>query len=150
MNVLLPINSQGDKCDEVLEALRSKLPISPPLYPADTLTDRPEKFFASEIIRENIFKLYGKEIPYSCEVVIRSFKDSPKILKIEAAVVVSRESQRPIIVGKSGLGVKRLGTQSRETLENFFGKKIFLDLQVTVSKNWRTSSSALRDFGYSE
>ena len=150
---IVPVSAvRGKGCDELLQGLRGRLPLHPPLYPADTLTDKPEKFFASEIVREKILKLYGAEIPYSCEVVIKSFKDDQPdgLLRITAVVYVARDSQKGIIIGKQGKDIKRLGTKSRAALEEFFGKQVFLDLKVQVSKDWRFKSDVIKRYGYGE
>ena len=128
----------------------ARVPESPPLYPAYTLSDRPDKFFASERIREQIFNLFGKEVPFSCEVVVTLFKDEPKLLRISATVMVARESQKGIVIGAKGQAIKRLGTQARMSLEEWFKKKVFLELQVAVAKDWRSQPDALKQFGYSE
>jgi len=126
------------------------LPDSPAFYDKDQLTDKPEKFFVSEIIREKILLNYDKEIPYSCEVYVESFKDEPTILKIRALIFVSRESQKGIIIGHQGSGLKRVGTQARKDIEQFFDKKVFLELFVKVKKDWRNNDYMLKQFGYEE
>jgi len=141
---------QGENCDALTGAIIERVPESPPLYPAFMLSDRPDKFFASERIREQIFKHYGREIPFSCEVVVTSFKDEPKILRIAAKVMATRESQKRILIGAKGQAVKRLGTLARLSLEDWFRKKIFLELSVGVAKEWRFDAGALDQFGYSD
>ncbi|MCC6251950.1 MAG: GTPase Era [Bacteroidia bacterium] len=128
----------------------AQLPISPPYYDKEQLTDKPEKFFVSETIREKIFLNYEKEVPYNCEVYVESFKDSPEIIKIRSIIFVSRDSQKGIIIGHKGAGLKRVGTQARIELEKFFGKKIFLELFVKVKKDWRNNNYMLKQFGYEE
>jgi len=135
-------------CGAVFAAVVAQLPLAPPLFHADTLTDKSERFFVSEIVREQILELFGAEIPYSCEVVTMAFKDEPKILKITAEVVVARDSQKGILIGKKGAAIKRLGSQARVGLEAFFDKKVFLTLTVKVQKNWRSSADSLKAFGY--
>lgn len=124
------------------------LPVSPPYFPKDELTDRSERFFAAEIIREKIFEIYKQEIPYSTDVVIESFKDSEKLLKIQAVILTEKESQKGIIIGSKGETLKKTGTSSRIELESFFGKKVFLELFVKVEKNWRESDRMLKSLGY--
>jgi GTP-binding protein Era len=112
------------------------------------MTDKTERFFAAEIIREKIFLNYSREIPYSTEVVITDFKDEKEILKIRAQIYVERDSQKGIIIGKAGDALKRVGTQSRKDMENFFGKKVFLETHVKVEPDWRTKENILKRFGY--
>jgi GTP-binding protein Era len=125
------------------------LPVHPPFFDKDELTDKPEKFFASEIVREKIFMNYKKEIPYSCEVVVTSFKEEPTILRIATEIYVERVSQRAIIIGHKGENIKKVGIQAREDLEKFFGKKVFLEQFVKVEPDWRAKTDKLRSFGYS-
>ena len=136
--------------DYLTKRIVALLPESPAFYDKDQLTDRPEKFFVSEIIREKILINYDKEIPYSCEVYVESFKDEPTILKIRALIFVSRESQKGIIIGHQGSGLKRVGTQARIDIEKFFDKKVFLELFVKVKKDWRNNDYMLKQFGYEE
>ena len=138
---------------DLLEKIKSFLPESPAYYPEDQLTDRPERFFASEIIREKIFQLYSDEIPYSCEVGIESFQETKTnagepLARIYATIYVSRESQKPIIIGKGGSAIKKLGTKARADLESFLQMKVFLETTVKVRENWRDDSNALQRFGY--
>lgn len=134
--------------DKLLTALIEKMPIHPPYFDKEHLSDRNERFFASEIIREKIFQLYGEEIPYSCEVVIEEFKEKPEITVIRAAILVERESQRPILIGKEGKAIKKLGVQARQDLEGFLGQKVFLETQVKVEPDWRNKKNLLERFGY--
>ena len=122
--------------------------MAPPYFDEDALTDRPARFFVSEIIREKIFLYYQEEIPYSCEVVIDSFKESDDLIRITGEIYVERESQKGIIIGKGGVALKKVSTLARRDLEKFFGKRIFLRLEVEVSDDWRNSDRALRSFGY--
>lgn len=146
---VVPVSAKkAINCDRLLAALLSELPKHPPLYPADTLTDKPERFFASEMIREKIFTTYDKEVPYSSEVVVRSFKDEAKILKISAVIYVLRSTQKGIIIGKNGAGIKNLGTKARTALEAFFGKPVYLELNVEVDEEWRSNEATLRRNGY--
>ena len=133
---------------ELLEILISHLPESPAYFPKDQLTDKPERFFVNESIREQILELYSKEIPYSVEVVTEDFHEDSKIIKIRSIIMVERETQKGIIIGHKGSALKRVGIGARKTLESFFGKKIHLELYVKVSKNWRSDSKQLKRFGY--
>jgi GTPase len=135
--------------DSLLNNILNKLPENPPFFPKDQLTDKYERFFASEIIREKILTNYKKEVPYSVEIEIESFKDEKNILKIRALIHVSRDSQKGIIIGHKGSMLKRVGTEARKDMENFFGKKVFLELYVKVTKDWRDKPQLLRRFGYS-
>lgn len=134
--------------DQVILEIKALLPESPPFYDKDALTDRPEKFFVSEIIREKILLNYKKEIPYSCEVEVETFKDEPEIVRIRAVIMVIRDSQKGIIIGHQGKGLKRVGTEARKDMEQFLGKKVFLELYVKVNKDWRNNESQLKRFGY--
>lgn len=124
------------------------LPESPPYYPKDQLTDRSERFFAAEIIREKILLYYQKEIPYSVEILVTAFKESEDIIRISAEIYVARESQKAIIIGHQGKAIKKLGIESRKELERFFQKKIFLETFVKVNKDWRDDEKKLKRFGY--
>jgi len=126
------------------------LPIGPAYFPKDQLTDKPERFFVNEIIREKILINFKKEIPYSVEVVTESFEEELKIIKIRSIIMVERNSQKGIIIGHKGDAIKNIGTQSRIDMENFFNKKVYLDLQVKVNKNWRSSDTELKRFGYNQ
>lgn len=138
--------------DSLLDKIISLLPESPPYYPKDILSDKPERFFVSEIIREKILTQYKQEVPYSCEVVVTRFKEEEKngqpLLKIYADIYVSRKSQKPIIIGKNGESIKKLGIASRQDIEHFFGKHTFLDLNVKIKENWRDDERTLKHFGY--
>jgi GTP-binding protein Era len=148
---IIPISAlEKFNVDYLTKRIVALLPDSPAFYDKDQLTDRPEKFFVSEIIREKILINYDKEIPYSCEVYVESFKDEPTILKIRALIFVSRESQKGIIIGHQGSGLKRVGTQARIDIEKFFDKKVFLELFVKVKKDWRNNDYMLKQFGYEE
>jgi GTP-binding protein Era len=131
-----------------MDEIINLLPGSPPYYPKDELTDRSERFFASEIIREKILLNYQKEIPYSSEIEIEEFTDSEQLLRMRAVIHVMRDTQKGIIIGKRGTALKKTGTAARIDLEKFFGKKVFLELFVKVSKDWRTREYQLRKFGY--
>ena len=124
------------------------LPEAPPFYPKDQLTDKPERFFVNETIREKILKHYKKEVPYAVEVLTESFQEEEHLIKIRALVMVERDTQKGIIIGHKGAAIKRVGTEARKDLAYFFGKKIFLELYVKVNKNWRSSDQQLKRFGY--
>lgn len=132
----------------IFDRIIENLPEGPGFYDKDQLTDKPEKFFVSEIIREKILMNYKKEIPYSVEVVIESFKDEEKIIKIRAEILVVRDSQKGIIIGHQGKALKKVGTEARKDIEGFFGKQVFLELFVKVNKDWRDSDQQLKRFGY--
>lgn len=132
----------------VLNDIINLIPECPPYFPKDQLTDKPERFFVNEILREKILLYYDKEIPYSVEVVTEDFKEDKKIIKIRTIIFVERESQKGIIIGHKGNALKKIGTKARQDLELFFGKKIFIELVVKVSKNWRSNSKVLKKFGY--
>ncbi len=134
--------------DQIMLEIKSLLPEAPPFYDKDQLTDKPEKFFVAEIIREKILMHYQKEIPYSCEVVIEEFKEEPNIIRIRAIIMVIRESQKGIIIGHKGKDLKRVGTLARKEMEQFFEKKVFLEMYVKVNKDWRNNERQLRNFGY--
>lgn len=126
------------------------LPESPPFYPKDQLTDKPERFFINETIREKILLNYKKEIPYAVEVETEEFHETDKIIKVRAVIMVERDTQKGIIIGHKGTALKRVGTEARKDLEKFFDKKIHLELYVKVNKNWRSDKKQLRRFGYNE
>lgn len=134
--------------ETLLGAILDKLPEGEPYFPKDQLTDRYERFFASEIIREKILTNYKKEIPYSVEIEIESFKEEPSINKIRAIIHVIRDSQKGIIIGHKGSMLKKVGTEARLDMEDFFGKKVFLELYVKVTKDWRDKPAILKRFGY--
>jgi GTP-binding protein Era len=132
----------------LLNAVLERLPEGPSYFPKDQLTDKYERFFASEIIREKILFHYKKEIPYSVEIEIENFSEETAIIRIRALIHVTRDSQKGIIIGHKGNMLKRVGTEARKDMESFFGKKIFLELYVKVSKDWRDKQSVLKKFGY--
>ena len=132
----------------ILDKLEELSPISPPFFPKDQITDKPERFFVNEIIREKILNFYKKEIPYSVEVVTNSFKPSSKILKIDSTIYVERSSQKGIVIGHKGKSLTEIGKKARLELEDFFNKKVLLELRVKVSKNWKSSNTSLKRFGY--
>lgn len=134
--------------DMLLSGIKAKLPENPPYFDKDALTDRPARFFVTEIIREKILELYDKEIPYSSEVVVERFKEESSIIRINAVIYVERESQKGIIIGKGGSMLKKTGTAARTEIEKFFDKKVFLELFVKVEKDWRNRDKQLKNFGY--
>lgn len=140
----------GQDVETLLPKLLEYMPVHPPFFPQDEFTDRTERFFASEIIREKIFLNYDQEIPYSTEVSISAFKDEPAIVRISATIYVERDSQKGIVIGKGGSLLKKVGMEARKDMESFLGKKVFLETHVKVSKNWRKENLKLRNFGYVE
>ena len=147
--IIIPVSAlQKFNIKLLFDAIIKYLPNNPPFYDKTQLTDKPEKFFVSEIIREKILKFYQKEIPYSVEVIVNEFKDEETIIKIAAEIMVARESQKGIIIGHQGQAIKKLGTEARKDIEKFFGKKVFIELFVKVNKDWRDSEIQLRKYGY--
>ena len=134
--------------DYIFERIIQSLPLGPPYYPKETLTDKSQRFFVSEIIREKILKNYSKEIPYSVLVVVESFNEEEHIIRIRSVIYVLRDSQKGIIIGHHGKALKKTGTNARKDIEDFLGKKVFLELFVKVRKDWRNKTSILRNFGY--
>jgi GTP-binding protein Era len=146
---ILPISALNKfNMDKILERIIELLPVSHPYYDKDAITDKSERFFVSENIREKILKYYKKEVPYSVQVEVEEFEDEDDIIRIRAIIYVLRESQRGIIIGHKGVGIKRIGTEARRELERFFDKKIFLETVVKVKKNWRDDDRQLKSFGY--
>ena len=146
---ILPLSALNKfGADMLLNRIKELLPASPPYFGKDQLTDKPARFFVSEIIREKILLFYDKEIPYSVEVRVESFKEDETLIRISAVIYVERDSQKGIIIGHQGVALKKVSTESRKTLEKFFGKKIFLDTFVKVDKDWRSSQRELDCFGY--
>lgn len=131
-----------------MKRIRELLPESPAYFDKDQLTDKPAKFFVSEIMREKILRYYDKEIPYSVEVVVERFKESDTHIRINAVIYVERDSQKGIIIGHQGVALKKVSTEARKSLEKFFGKKVFLEVFVKVDKDWRNSDRELNNFGY--
>lgn len=134
--------------DNVLARIKELLPESPAYFDKDQWTDKPARFFVSEIVREKILLYYDKEIPYSTEVVVEDFKETERNIRIRTVVYVERESQKGILIGHGGVALKRMGSEARKTLEKFFGKSIYLDVYVKVDKDWRQSEKAMRSYGY--
>lgn len=148
---ILPISAlEADGLSELKQAIRDALPVHPPYYPEDYLTEHSERFFVSEIIREKIFYLYGEEIPYSTTVEIAEFKEkSGRKDYIHAIIYVEKDSQRAILIGKKGQALKRVGSLAREEIEQFLGRPVYLDLWVKVREKWRRKPLAVKQFGYS-
>jgi len=148
---VVPISAtDGIQIDELIAAMENILPNGPPYFPQDTLTDLPERFLAAEMIREQVFRLTGEEIPYATAVTVDTFKEKNKgkLVKIEATIHLERDSQRVIIIGKNGAKLKQIGMRSREQIEAMLATKVYLKLFVRVQKNWRKDTKALRRFGY--
>ena len=146
---ILPISAKNKfGIDMLLRRIQELLPESPAFFDKDQLTDKPARFFVSEIIREKILLYYDKEIPYSVEVVVERFKENERQIHINAVIYVERDSQKGIIIGHQGIALKKVGTESRKSLERFFGKTVFLELFVKVDKDWRSSKKELDNFGY--
>ena len=134
--------------DILLNRIKDLLPDSPPFFDKDQLTDKPARFFVSEIIREKILLFYDKEIPYSVEVHVEEFKEDSKLIRIRVIIYVERNSQKGIIIGHQGVALKKVSSEARKSLERFFGKKIYLEIFVKVDKDWRSSQKELDSFGY--
>ncbi|MBR6180698.1 MAG: GTPase Era [Prevotella sp.] len=146
---ILPISALNKfGTDLILKRIKELLPDSPPFFDKDQLTDKPARFFVSEIIREKILLYYDKEIPYSVEVAVEQFKEEENIIRISAVIYVERDSQKGIIIGHRGYALKKVSTEARKALERFFGKSIFLETFVKVDKGWRSSQKELDHFGY--
>ena len=146
---VIPISAlKGFFIPDLLEILISKIPESPPYFPKDQLSNKPERFFVNEAIRKNILENYDKEIPYAVEVVTEEFMEAEKIIKIRSIILVERETQKGIVIGHKGAKLKRVGIGARKDLQAFFGKKIHIELYVKVQKNWRSNPLQLKRFGY--
>lgn len=146
---ILPISAKNKFGTEILmKRILELLPESPAYFDKDQLTDKPAKFFVSEIIREKILRYYDKEIPYSVEVAVERFKEDDRLIRINTVIYVERDSQKGIIIGHQGQALKKVSAEARKSLEQFFGKKIFLETYVKVDKDWRSSKRELRLFGY--
>lgn len=148
---IFPISAlEGFQVKEVFERIVELLPESPPFYPKDQLTDKPERFFVNEIIREKILLFYQKEIPYSVEIETEEFFEEEEIIRMRAVIMVERDTQKGIIIGHKGEAIKRVGIEARKDLEKFFGKQVHIELYVKINKNWRSNERQLRRFGYKE
>ena len=146
---ILPISAKNKfGTDMLLKRIQELLPDSPPVFDKDQLTDKPARFFVSEIIREKILLYYDKEIPYAVEVRVEQFKEDHKHIHINAVIYVERDSQKGIIIGHQGVALKKVSTESRKALERFFGKSVYLEIFVKVDKDWRSSQKELDNFGY--
>lgn len=146
---IVPVSAKnGDNTKELLDTAISMMPEHPPYFPQDEFTDRTERFFASEIVREKIFLNYDQEVPYSTEVAVTSFKEEETIIRIRAEIFVERDSQKGIIIGKAGSALKKLGMDARKDMESFFQKKVFLETHVKVAADWRKQQNKLKHFGY--
>ena len=146
-----PISAlNGFNVKNVFDRIIELLPESPPFYPKDQITDKPERFFVNEAIREKILVHYKKEIPYAVEVDTEEFFEEEKIIRMRSVIMVERETQKGIIIGHKGSALKRVGVEARKDLEKFFGKQVHLELYVKVNKNWRSNQNQLRRFGYNQ
>lgn len=133
---------------QLFDAIKAALPVGPPFFPKDQLTDKSERFFVNEIIREKILQNYDKEIPYSVEVEVESFKEEENLIRIDAVIYCERDSQKGIIIGKAGSALKRVGTLARKEIEDFLQKRVFLQLFVKVDRDWRSNTGRLKHYGY--
>ena len=146
---IFPISAQEKfGVTQLFDAIKEALPVGPAFFPKDQLTDKSERFFVNEIIREKILVNYDKEIPYSVEVEVESFQEEENIIRISAVIFCERDSQKGIIIGKAGSALKRVGSQARKEIEDFFQKQVFLQLFVKVDRDWRSNTSRLRHYGY--
>jgi GTP-binding protein Era len=147
--MILPISAlNGFNIKEIIAKIVDKLPVSPPYYDKDAITDKSERFFIEEIIREKILKHYKKEIPYSVEIEVEEFFEEEDIIRIRAIIYVLRESQKGILIGHKGMGLKRIGSEARRDIEKMLDKKVFLATPIKVNKNWRNDDRQLKKFGY--
>ena len=146
---IIPVSTQYKfNLDYLLKRIQELLPPSPPFFEKDALTDKPARFFVTEIIREKILQTYDKEIPYACEVAVEQFQEEENRIHIMAVIYVERDSQKGIVIGKGGSALKKVGTLARKDIEVFFDKKVFLELYVKVEKDWRSRENKLKGFGY--
>jgi len=146
---MVPVSAKtGRNLPALLRALREALPEAPAAYPVDQLTDRDERFFAAELLREKIFEEMGEELPYRCEVLIDSFKQEGRLRRIEASILVERDSQKAIVIGAGGARLKRMGSAARKDMEKLFGGKVYLGTWVKVRKSWTDDARVLRQLGY--
>ena len=144
--VISALHKHGTR--ELIQNIVDHLPESPPFYPKDQLTDKSERFIVSEIVRKQVYELTSQEVPYSTEVVVNSFKETKEMIRIQADVVITRESQKAILLGHAGKMIKRIGITARMDIEAFFQKKVYLELFVKVDKDWRTKAAKLKKYGY--
>jgi GTP-binding protein Era len=146
---LVPVSARSaENLPELLRVLREQLPQGPAAYPTDQLSDRNERFFAAEILREKLFRRLGEELPYSCEVAIESFREEGRLRRIEATILVGRESHKPIVIGKGGATLKRIASDARREMETRFGGKVALGVWVKVKADWTSDARVLRQLGY--
>ena len=146
---IIPVSAQSKfNVDYIKRRIEDLMPESPPYFEKDALTDKPARFFVTEIIREKILLYYQKEIPYACEVVVELFKEEAELIHIKSLIIVERDSQKGIIIGQQGQALKKVGAMARKDIERFFGKKVFLEMFVKVEKDWRNRDNLLRNFGY--
>ncbi len=146
---IIPVSAMEKfNVDVLFKRIKELLPFSPPFFEKDALTDKPARFFVTEIIREKILLNYDKEVPYSVEVVVERFAEDTKMIRINATIVVERESQKGIIIGHKGSSLKKVGMEARKDIEDFFEKKVYLELFVKVEKDWRNKDKMLKNFGY--
>ena len=146
---LVPVSAQsGENLPELLRVLREGLPQGPAAYPEDHLTDRSERFFAAEILREKLFRRLGEEIPYRCDVALESFKEEGKLRRIEATIWVERDSHKPIVIGAAGATLKKIASDARREMETRFGGKVMLSVWIKVKRDWTSDARALRQLGY--
>ncbi len=146
---ILPVSAKNKtNLDKIVPMLLEKLPEAPPYYPEDSISDRPVRFFASELIRQQIFNMYHEEIPYHTAVIIQSFEEKPTLSVIKAEIIVARETQKIIMLGKGGSLIKQLGIKSREAIEEFIQRKVHLELFIKVRPKWRDNENYLREYGY--
>lgn len=146
---IVPVSARsGRNLPELLRVIEGLLPVGPAVYPVDQLTDRDERFFAAEILREKLFQLLGDELPYRCDVALESFKEEGRLRRIEATIWVERESQKPIMIGAKGHLLKRISTAARKDMESLFGGKVYLGVWVKVKKDWTGDERLLRQLGY--
>jgi GTP-binding protein Era len=146
---VIPVSAKTDfNVSEIIKTLVELIPESPPFFGKEDLSDATQRFFTSEIIREKILFNYDKEIPYSTEVGIEEFKEQKDLIRISAVIYVERDTQKGILIGRNGEAIKKIGMQSRRDIEKLLGKKVFLEIQVKVEKDWRKKESALKKFGY--
>jgi len=146
---ILPISALNNfNIDYIKQRVETLMPESPPYFEKDALTDKPARFFVTEIIREKVLLYYQKEIPYSVEVIVEMFKEEEDLIRVKSLIVVERDSQKGIIIGHKGAALKKVGAMARKDIERFFGKKVFLEMFVKVEKDWRNRDNLLRSFGY--
>jgi len=146
---IIPVSAiEKFNVEALFKRIKELLPVSPPFFEKDALTDKPARFFVTEIIREKILLNYEKEVPYSVEVVVERFAEDQKMIRINATIYVERESQKAIIIGHRGNSLKKVGMEARKDIEDFFEKKVYLELFVKVEKDWRNKDRMLKNFGY--